>query len=285
MTTAVENQHADASRWPPRTGTATLRRAAAGPGEPLRTMLLPGLAGTLVAWAPFVDHAPAALEIWDAHLPWAAAPQPGWARYRDLGAWLSATIHSATARAGGPPRVLVAHSFAANVLLDVLCRGGLDPYRPAAVVLVSPFYRASAGEFDWETIEYYLTGFHRILDEGLKVGAGARIAPATRAAMARQVRERVGPYGWMRFFDLYLASPYLDAGGLDLPVLVTTGERDIAARPEDAKALATALPRARYELFEECGHFAMAEKPARFADLLADFVTGLPDDPITEPRS
>lgn len=255
------------------------------PTGPRRTLLLPGLAGTPAAWAPFAEHASAGLEIWDAHLPWAAAPQPGWARHRDLGAWLCATIHSATARTGGPPRLLVAHSFAANVLLDLLCRGGLDAVRPAGVVLVSPFYRSSPEEFDWETIEYYLTGFHLILDEGLRVGAGARIAPVTRAAMARQVRDRVGPYGWMRFFDLYLASPYLNVGRLDLPVLVVTGDRDIAARPQDAKALATALPQARYELFEECGHFAMAEEPARFANLLADFVTGLPDHPITESRS
>jgi hypothetical protein len=38
---------------------------------------------------------------------------------------------------------------------------------------------------------------HRILNEGLRVGAGDRLVPERRAAMARHVRERVGPYGWM----------------------------------------------------------------------------------------
>ena len=83
----------------------------------------------------------------------------------------------------------------------------------------------------------------------------------------------VRAYCWVRFFDTYLRTPFLDTAALDLPVLIVGGELDQAARPQDARALADALPDCRLELLPACGHNAMIEHPDRFAALVREFLS------------
>jgi pimeloyl-ACP methyl ester carboxylesterase len=79
-------------------------------------------------------------------------------------------------------------------------------------------------------------------------------------------------YGWMRFFEAYLRSPFVDLSTIDTSVLVLTGQDDIATRTSDGRQLAQALPRARFEQIEGSGHFPMAQQPDRFAALVRDFL-------------
>jgi pimeloyl-ACP methyl ester carboxylesterase len=257
--------------------TGSRSSAVATVTDPRRALLLSGLAGSPAAWAPFAARAQARLELWDGHLPWSGDSDSAWSHGADPANWVRAAVRDSAERSGGTPDVLLAHSFAANIVLELLARGELADVR--AVVLVSPFYRPEPERFDWATIAYYLEGFHRILDEGLRVGSGNRISADIREAMALQVRERVGPYGWMRFFDLYLRTPFLDTAAVRTPLLVITGDRDFAAGAQDARSLAAALPDARCEVFDGCGHFAMAEQPDRFADAVQDFLTTI-DNPV-----
>ncbi|WP_328781603.1 hypothetical protein OHT68_23420 [Streptomyces canus] len=69
------------------------------------------------------------------------------------------------------------------------------------------------------------SGFHRILEEGLRIGAGDRLPPELRAALALRVRERIGPYGWQQFFGAYLRSLGLDVDPLSCPSLLTESTR------------------------------------------------------------
>ncbi|MEE6259656.1 alpha/beta fold hydrolase [Plantactinospora sonchi] len=234
---------------------------------PPRALLLPGLAGSPAIWRPFAQRAGTWLEIETAAPPWVGPA--GWAYDTDPGRHVLDAVRALPR----PPDLLVAHSFAATLVLDLISRGELG--EPVALVLVSPFYRPTPAAFDWRTIAGYLNGFHTILDEGLRVGSGGRLADDVRRAMARQVRERVGPYGWVRFFDLYLRTPFMDLARVDAPLLVITGDRDFAAGADDGRTLARAVPGARFELFADCGHFAMAEQPDRFAALLHEFVETL----------
>ncbi|MEN3610811.1 alpha/beta hydrolase [Plantactinospora sp. ZYX-F-223] len=254
--------------------------------RPVRTLLLHGLGSSRGVWDRFESRAPEWLELWDAELPWASVGDTGWSHRADATGW------AARALAGVPDGadLVVAHSFAANTLLELLGRVGAatepESVRPAmamapaataavplprAVVLVSPFYRPAADDFDWAAIDFYLNHFHRILEEGIRVSAPAGLPAEVRAAMGERVRERIGPYGWMRFFDAYLRTPFLPVADLALPLLVIAGDGDFAARPGDGRALADAAPAGRYALLTDCGHFAMAEHPDRFAALVADF--------------
>ncbi|MFE6871574.1 alpha/beta fold hydrolase [Kitasatospora sp. NPDC057692] len=243
-----------------RTAAARLRRPARDGSPPVRVLVLHGLAGSASVWRPYGELAPDGVEIWDGVLPWGAEGDPEWSVHGDPADHVERALDAVP---GGADAVIV-HSFTAGPCLEVLARRA--PGRaPRAAVVVAPFHRRAPEDFTWDDALYYLSGFHRILDEGLRISAGDRVTPSLRAAMAMRVRDRVGPYGWQQFFGAYLRSPGLDVAALRLPVLVVAGADDFAAPPDDARALAGALPDGRFELFEDCGHFAMAEQPQRFA--------------------
>jgi pimeloyl-ACP methyl ester carboxylesterase len=93
--------------------------------------------------------------------------------------------------------------------------------------------------------------------------------------MALRVRDRVGPYGWVRFFETYLRTPQLRTARMPR-CLVVAGERDVAAFPSDAVALAAVLPDSRIHVLAGCGHFAMVERPTELAALIDHFVEEVP---------
>ncbi|SPL93854.1 putative hydrolase [[Actinomadura] parvosata subsp. kistnae] len=241
------------------------RRAGAGE-RPVRVLLLHGLGGGPSTWHRFADLAAPHLELLEADLPWSATGTGEWSRQADATPWIRAAVAAA-----GDVELVVAHSFAANVLLEAAATGGPS----IAAVLVSPFYRSAPAEFDWATIESYLDGFHGILDDGLRVSSGDRLAAGLRRDMALRLRERLGPYGWMRFFDSYLRSPLLDTAAVTAPCLVVSGTDDLAAPPRDGRTLAMALPRARFEALP-AGHLPMIEQAHRFAELVGEFAATLP---------
>ncbi|WBC07489.1 alpha/beta hydrolase [Micromonospora sp. WMMA1947] len=241
-----------------------------------RVLLLNGLAGSPTIWRPFAQRVPAEIELWGAELPWASGGDPRW---QAAGGTTTDVVAEALA---GVPRgadVVIAHSFAANALLELLCRR--VPDRLQAVVLVSPFYRATPDRFDWSDISFYLNNFHRILAEGIRVSAAQPPADEVVERMALRLRERIGPYGWMRFFDAYLRTPFLDLTGVLVPVLVIGGRRDIAVPIEDVEALAQALPAGRLARVAASGHFAMAEHPPWFTSVVQDFLAvNAPPSPL-----
>lgn len=237
------------------------RRTARTAGPPVRVLLLHGLAGSTSVWRAYDRLAPDGVETWEALLPWRAEGDPGWSLGDDPADHVE---HALDGVPGGADAVVV-HSFTAGPALEVLARR--SPRRgPRAAVVVAPFHRRSPEDFTWDDALYYLGGFHRILEEGVRIGTGDRVSPELRGAMALRVRDRIGPYGWQQFFGAYLRSPWLDVDALRLPVLVLAGADDFAAPPGDARALASALPDGRFQLFGDCGHFAMAEQPQLFAD-------------------
>ncbi|MFE0106739.1 alpha/beta fold hydrolase [Streptomyces sp. NPDC059009] len=242
-------------------------------GSGPRVLLLHGLAANDSVW----EHTLPLLsgcQVWTARLPWRTETIADWGEQPNLRGWLG----KALAAVPGGAEVVVAHSMAANVLLDLLDqknRGGVDALRRfgiRALVLASPFYRGSAERFDWSTITYYLNDFHLIMEEGVRVHSGDRFPPDVLRAMGERVRDRVGPYGWFRFFDLYLRTPALQTGRITVPTLVLGGERDFAARPEESVALAAALPDATSHVLAGCGHFPMLEAPEVFATHVSSFI-------------
>ena len=237
-----------------------------------RTILLHGLGGSASAWDGFAAHVGTDLELWDAELPWHSGGSGRWSRRDDA----VAVVADALAAVPGGAEVVIAHSFAANLVLELLASKEVEP--PRAVVLVSPFYRPTPEDFTWETAESYLHGLLAILDEGLRVSSHGRLDEDVREDMARRLRERIGPYGWVRFFDAYLRSPLLATDAVRPPVLVVSGRDDRAARPADAARLADCLPDGRCEAIADCGHFPMTERPDVFAAVVRHFLVAQAQD-------
>lgn len=235
--------------------------------RPLRTVLLHGLGGSPAIWDAFARMAGPRLDVWRATLPWQFTGDGEWCHVPGPTRWVRRALDEV--RDGRD--VVVAHSYAANLLMELLEQP--DAPQPAACVLVSPFYRRTTAEFDWDTIVAYLDGFIDILDEGLEVSAKAGLLPAEiRGLMAARMRECIGPYGWMRFFEAYLRTPFLDPSRLTMPVLVIGGDRDRAARPLDARRLTAALPRGTLAVLTGCGHFPMLEQAEQFAAAVHGFL-------------
>ncbi|MFF7992053.1 alpha/beta fold hydrolase [Kitasatospora xanthocidica] len=236
------------------------------PGGPARVLLLHGLGGRPSVWdrfaGPLTEAAAGRLELWDVELPWLAMADAGWSHRADPVDLLAEAVDERF-------DVLVAHSFSACLLVEAFARGRI---RPRPTVLMNPFHRPDPDDFDWRTISYCLNEFHRTFAEALEVGDTGRFSRAHRDWLAAKLRDQVGPYGWMRFFETYLRSPFLDLDAVRAPVLVVSGERDIAAPAEDGRLLADRLPDGRYHLVEGGRHFPMVEQPDRIARSVADFL-------------
>jgi pimeloyl-ACP methyl ester carboxylesterase len=239
-----------------------------------RMLLLHGLGGNASTWDGFLRGGALGHEVWHADLPWqGSSAEPGWTRRCDPQRVVTDLVNGA-APGCAPFDLVVAHSYAAGLVLAALAAGDV---RPDAVVLVSPFYRADPASFDWPTISYSLNDFHLVFVEALRVSGASRPARTRREAshrdwMGRQLRDRVGPYGWMAFFDLYLRTPFLRLDEVRVPVLVLRGDADTASRPEDSHQLARALPNARFASLPGCGHFPMIEEPAEFSRVIGQFL-------------
>ena len=61
-------------------------------------------------------------------------------------------------------------------------------------------------------------------------------------------------------------------GRISVPTLVVTGSEDVIIKPDDARALARAIPGARLEVIEEAGHLPSIERPEAFNQVLLDFL-------------
>jgi pimeloyl-ACP methyl ester carboxylesterase len=241
-------------------------------------LLLHGLANTAAVWSGFVTRC----RGWSPHgpdLPWAGEGEPGWSHRLDLPGHLATVIDQVPADDG---LVVMAHSFSANLMLQLLDRelrdvgvGGVVR-RLRGLVLVSPFYRRDPSAFSWQDLHRYLDGFDRIMAHGIEVQAGGRICPDLCREMGRRVRDLVGPYGWIRFLETYLNTPWLRLPGLRVPCLLITGERDFAAEPAETLALAEILPHGVTRVLPGCGHFPMSESPDDFADAVTTFLRALP---------
>ncbi|HYW86608.1 MAG TPA: alpha/beta fold hydrolase, partial [Chloroflexota bacterium] len=71
----------------------------------------------------------------------------------------------------------------------------------------------------------------------------------------------------------YMYDPALPAmlRKLRVPTLIAWGAQDRIVPVECASLYAEAIPHARVELIEQCGHFAHLDQPRRLAQLVAEF--------------
>ncbi|MFP1633516.1 alpha/beta fold hydrolase [Zhengella sp. ZM62] len=126
-------------------------------------------------------------------------------------------------------------------------------------------------------------------DEGMRALAAdwlppfvhpARHADVALMASLSAMVERMTPEGHERQIKALLSRP--DAGPvlptITCPALVATGSHDKWSPPADHEAMAAAMPDARLVIFEEAGHFTIAEQPETVATAMLDWIDRcLPD--------
>lgn len=175
------------------------RRAAGDPGRG-RVLFLHGLSNSSSVWDACVEQGRRTdgPELWAADLPWRGRSVAGWSARGDLVPYMGDALRAVPGGAG----VVVAHSMGANVLMEFLARRieeGLDPFTEFGVhgmVLVAPFYRRAAEEFDWASLAYSVDNMAPLIAEGIRVHAGDRVSGATHAAPGR-AHPRLGRPLWL----------------------------------------------------------------------------------------
>lgn len=246
------------------------RRAEAAGRSPVSVLLLHGMGGGPSNWDALAALLAPHLELWDVKLPWAFTGNPDWAKKRDVTQWVSASVDSFRRQAGGGPHVIVAHSFAANVVLELLTGSNLLADTPT--LLVSPFYRHPEEDLDWRSVMSSMDRCYTWVDKGVQHKYGPSGNDLVRDAIAQQIGRLTGVYPRLRFHQVYRRTPRLDLESLNVPVLVVSGQDDIGAKVDGVRMLARRIPGARVEVLDGCGHFPMIERSAEMAELVEDFV-------------
>ncbi|MFF0506733.1 alpha/beta fold hydrolase [Streptomyces fimicarius] len=242
-----------------------------------RALLLHGLGSSESCWDSFIDHRPPELDLWTAGLPWRSGGP-----YAVAGRAESEWIASAIRQVPGGADVVIAHSYATILLMELLSDlavAGVHPREELgvrAVVLVSPFYRKHPNDFTWAELPGNLTAMRRSAEDHIELMSRNGLAPGLRADMAELACARLGPYWAVRYLDAYLRTPFLALERIDLPVHLVVGDNDPVAPPAEAEALAGELGgHASIERIDGCGHTPMAERPERFSLAVQQFLATL----------
>ena len=91
--------------------------------------------------------------------------------------------------------------------------------------------------------------------------------------LAHRIRTAQPPDAWLaqaaagQAFDAWDRLPKIGA-----PTLVLHGEEDVVVDPANADLLVTRIPGARVETFPNCGHLFFWEQPARFVQVVKEFL-------------
>lgn len=245
------------------------RPAVAGHPRPPSVLLLHGMGGGPGDWDSLAPHLPAHLELWEVKLPWSVTGDPSWAAdERRVRQCVSAPIGQLRHTLGKAPDVVIAHSFAANVLLELLAAGDLAAAAPA--VLISPFYRTDES-MEWASVIPTLRECYSRLDGEIRARRGSRVSDELRQAMVRRAAELMGDHAALRFYETYQRTPRLKLESVTTPVLLIAGGDDVAPVVRGTRALGDRIPRASLAVLDSCGHFPMIERAREVAGLIETF--------------
>lgn len=246
------------------------RRAERQNRPPVSVLLLHGMATGVSSWDELASLLAPHLELWDVTLPWSVTGDPAWAREPDVTQWVSAPLGHLRRVAGRGPDVVVAHSFAANVVLELLT--GSDLLASTPVVLLSPFYRSADADLDWATFVPDLKRcYSRVAEESRR--RRSRVSDEAREAVVHRILERMGTHAPLRLYETYQRTPLLRLESLTMPLFLVGGsDDDMGASADGVRALAGRIPHARVEILDGCGHFPMTERAPQLAALLEEFI-------------
>jgi pimeloyl-ACP methyl ester carboxylesterase len=245
-----------------------LERPAAMPGAS-RLVLVHGFEESPDTWWPLARRLPEQLHLYALQLPWCSGSPHRWADEGGSALWLDRALSLVP----GPPDAVVAHSFGATTLLNLLARRPAGTQPPA--VLVAPVYRPHDRPLDPEFYAEAVRRFRGVLGEGLRSRLGRRAAtvPADIVeAMTGKVRERVEPHGFLQFYATLARAGELPLHQITSPVRLVSGHHDPSAPPEAVRELMRRIPGAEARQDPSFGHFCQVQAPDAVAAHIVEFL-------------
>ncbi|MBY8345272.1 alpha/beta hydrolase [Streptomyces spinosirectus] len=245
-----------------------LERSAASPGA-ARLVLVHGFDENPGSWTPLARCLPRQLHLYALQLPWCSGSSHRWADEGGSALWLKRAL----ALLPDSPDLIVAHSFGATALLDLLARRTTGAPTPA--VLVAPVYRPHDRPLDPEFFAEAVRRFRTVLDEGLRSRMGPRAATVPAdifEAMTGKVRERVEPHGFLQFYATLARAAELPLHRITSPVRLVSGPHDPSAPPDAVAELLRRIPVAEARQDPSFGHFCQVQAPDAVAAHIVEFL-------------
>ncbi|KJY48069.1 MULTISPECIES: alpha/beta fold hydrolase [Streptomyces] len=244
-----------------------------------RIALVHGFEESRQSWEPLTAHLSPDLRLYALDLPWRNGSQHRWASGGTSPAWLERALSLLPGR----PDLIVAHSYGATTLLDLLTRRVEAARVPS--VLVAPVFRPDDRPMDPGFFDEAVQRFRGVLADGLRAQMGPRaqtVPVDILASMADKVRERVEPHGFLQFYATLARCPDLRLEDVDVPVLMISGTRDPSAPPQAVDALRSRIP--HFSLHQDPGfsHFCQLQQPGPVAEAITAQLTRLGLRPIEE---
>lgn len=250
-----------------RAGVAVHTLAPGTPGGPL-IVLAHGLEDRWTSWSALAAELDPDWRLVALDLPWRSGNDYRW-RTRASADWLAEALDLLGAR----PDVLVAHSYAANAALNLLCDP--DPCSIPALLLVCPLYRQPRHLVTWRMFDRARAAFAEHIREGLRARLGSRLAtmePDVLVTMTDLALDRVGPSGFVTVFQQFIASADLALEAMRVPTLVLAGGSDPTLSREAATALADRITGAELQIHDHYDHFCHIRQVSGVAVHVTDFV-------------
>jgi pimeloyl-ACP methyl ester carboxylesterase len=104
------------------------------------------------------------------------------------------------------------------------------------------------------------------------------LSPVTRgdrlevSAFVRELVLGQDPEGYAVACEALAGAEAVDLEAITVEALLITGADDKTAPPQAAHALASALPKARVEILNECGHWTSLERTSAVNQLVTAFI-------------
>jgi pimeloyl-ACP methyl ester carboxylesterase len=218
-------------------------------------------------WLPFHENLAERYTVYaPSHPGWVNSDLPEWARnVRDLGGmyqWLLRALKLDTVSVVG---VGFGGWIAAEMATQ--CRCGFDRLVLVGAMGLLPNEGEIFDQFLVHGIDYVKTAFHDPAKFEALYGAEPDLDRLEFWEINREMTTRIAwkPYMYNRALPVLLP-------GLDTPTLVVWGREDKIVPLGVGRQYAEAIPNARLEILDGCGHAVDVEKPAELARLVRDFL-------------
>ncbi|HKT00938.1 MAG TPA: alpha/beta fold hydrolase [Rugosimonospora sp.] len=245
-----------------------LHRLREGDGRGPVVVLVHGMEDSWQSWRTLAAHLDPAWRTYALDMPWRTGNSYRWRADGSTGRWLSRAL----ATVDGPIDLLIGHSMGANAVLELLA--GEHPESVRAAAVLAPFYCARSTPVTWALFDQARKFFDRIIAEGMRIRLGPRahtLDPQLVEAMLDKMVDRIGPRGFMAWFDHFTASAGLPLHAVAVPTLVLANADDPCLSDGRAVALAAEMPAATLWLDEAYDHFCHLGQAALAAAQLLRF--------------
>lgn len=229
--------------------------------------------------ALFVHGADDSPQIWDpvitllsAHgigavvggYPWGRFGDPTWSMDKTSGDLVQADLNRHR------PRVCVAHSFGCLALLEALS-SDTEGARPAAVVLVSPFYLSHSEPVTWELVDRTRSEFIALLRRSVvsrSTSVGRALSDESVDLITDKLTTQMNPLGFISLFTSFVLVRERNLESITMPVEIVAAEDDPGLRGMARRDELSRRLRASSTVVEGDDHFIHYNQPTLIVDAI-----------------